>query len=99
MTRGLTLLEMMVAVLVLGVLTAVSGLAIRSLDLPAEAEAVRELQATREAAIRTGRPQVWKRDAYAVRFLPDGSSSGGRIVVSGRTVVIDPVTGALREAN
>lgn len=95
MRRGFTLVEMVVAVVLLGLLTGVAGLALRSLDAGPDARVIGELQAARATAIHTGQPQVWTRDGSAVRFLPDGSASGGQVVVGATVVVIDALTGAV----
>ena len=98
MTRGFTLFEMMVAVLVLGLLATFSSLSVRSLDAGPGAEVVRDLRATRAQAVREGEARLWRRGERAIRFLPDGSSSGGVVRTAGKTFVIDPVTGGVREA-
>lgn len=99
MKTGFTLLELMVAVFVLGLFGALSGIAIRSLDSGPTAAALNQIRATREEAIRTGRPALWEGEELVVRFLPDGSSSGGRLKVDGTTFTIDPLTGYLNEAH
>lgn len=93
MSRGVTLIEMMVALTVLGLATAVAGLALVGLRPVPDAGPVSALIATRDEAIRSGRPLIWGQDTVAVRFLPDGSSSGGRIALENGTVVVDPLTG------
>ena len=98
MSRGFTLLEMMVTVAILGLLSSLLALAIRSLREPPQQEVFAALAVAREDAIRTGRAVVWRRDGAAVRFLPNGSSSGGRISAETRVVVIDPLTGGVRES-
>lgn len=98
MTRGVTLLELMVAVAILGLLAAVSGVAIRSLAPAPEQQLLRELAAAHEDAVQSGRNVVWLGDSVAVRFLPNGSSSGGRLAAGARTIVVDPLTGGIGEA-
>jgi len=69
---GITLLEMLVVLTVLGVVLAVSGLAIQSLRVPRESQELVDLQRTRAEAIHSGAP----RTAHGVRFLPDGRAIG-----------------------
>lgn len=97
MSRGFTMLEMIVALSLLGLLVGVASLAFRSLDPPAASLTVRELQATRDSAIAKGESLIWTHEADTVRFEPDGSSSGGEVTAEGTTYLIDPVTGAIRE--
>ena len=97
MSRGFTLVEMVTAILVLGLLTGLSALAIRSLKPGATARIVQDLEATRTWAIRSGEPQTWEREGHIVRFLPDGSSAGGSFIAGGTALLIDPVTGDIRE--
>jgi type II secretory pathway pseudopilin PulG len=78
--RGVTVLELLVLLTILGVLLGVSGLAIGSLQMPREAQGVADLRAARGAAIRSGMPQL----AYNVLFLPDGRAIGP---------AVDPFTG------
>ena len=97
MTRGFTLLEMMVTLAILGLLTAVTGLAVRSLRPSPQQHLLQELAAAREEAIRSGRSVVWHLDSNTVRFLPNGSSSGGRVTAGAGTVAVDPLTGGIRD--
>lgn len=98
MTPGFTLLEMMVTVCVLALLATVSGLAARSLKPGRDRQVATALAEVREQAIRSGRPVAWSSDSVTVRFLPNGSSSGGRVTIGGRTWVVDPLTGAVHAA-
>jgi prepilin-type N-terminal cleavage/methylation domain-containing protein len=96
--RGFTVLELIVTLVILGVLAGVSALAFPAPE-PARIEvSLRALEAARTEAIRTGRPVEWQQDTVAVRFLPDGSSSGGRIRLEGHIYAVDPLTGGVREA-
>jgi prepilin-type N-terminal cleavage/methylation domain-containing protein len=97
MTRGFTLLEVIVTVAVLGLLVAVAGLAIRSFEPPAGQEVIRELANARVEAIRSGQPVEWRGDSATLRFFPNGSSSGGRIISGGHALQVDPLTGEVRE--
>lgn len=78
--RGVTLLELLVVLTVLGLVLSVTGLAIGSLRMPRESEQILELKRTRAAAIHSGVP----RTAHGIRFLPDG-----RVLGAG----FDPLTG------
>ncbi len=95
---GFTLLEVMVALALLGLILGVSGLALASLREPGENLATRQLRAARDSSIRSGEvvrvriPATGSsRDVYAasVTFLPDGRSVGAGV---------DPLTGDLRGA-
>lgn len=96
--RGVTLVELIVALALLGVILGVSGVALASLREPSTAEATRQLAAARADAIRKGRPvfvTVPSPDTgqnHAPRtthllFLPDGRALGPDL---------DPLTGAPR---
>lgn len=86
---GFTLLEVIVALAILGVTLGATALALGSLRAPRESEWIRELRRARAEAIRGGR-SVEIRDsrspltAHAL-FLPDGRALGH---------AIDPLTGA-----
>jgi prepilin-type N-terminal cleavage/methylation domain-containing protein len=79
--RGVTLLELLVVLTVLGVVLGVTGLAIGSLQAPRESDEVRALKRTRAEAIHSGAP----RTADGVLFLPDGRAIGPKV---------DPLTGS-----
>jgi prepilin-type N-terminal cleavage/methylation domain-containing protein len=81
--QGITLLELLVVLTVLGLVLGVSGLALGSLKMPRESSEVFELRRVRAAAIHSGAP----RTAHGVRFLPDGRAIGDGI---------DALTGAPR---
>jgi prepilin-type N-terminal cleavage/methylation domain-containing protein len=69
---GVTLLELLVVLVVLGVVLGVTGLAIGSLHAPRESEAIATLRRARAEAIHSGVPRV----AHGVLFLPDGRAIG-----------------------
>ncbi len=69
---GITLLEMLVVLTVLGLVLAVSGLAIESLRPPRESALVLDLRRARADAVHSGAP----RTAHGVCFLPDGRAIG-----------------------
>lgn len=81
--QGITLLELLVVLTVLGLILGVSGLALGSLQMPRESEQVMALRRARADAIHSGAP----RTAHGVRFLPDGRAIGDGI---------DELTGAPR---
>ncbi len=91
MTRGgVTLIEMMVVLVLLGVLTGVAAAAFGSLRQPQhtgwESQAIR----ARESAIRSGRPVVVSGDSgYRAFMLPDGRAVGPGL---------DPLTGEVLHA-
>ena len=82
---GTTLVELMVVLLILGLITGVSSLAIGSLKPPALSEHARTLGQARAAAIRSGRAvSVPGEGGEMIRFLPDGRAIGRGV---------DPLTG------
>lgn len=83
LNRGVTLVELLIVLALLGLLLGVSGLALASLREPVESAALSELRRARAEAIRSGAP----RSANGVLFLPDGRAIGPSV---------DPLTGAPR---
>jgi len=86
--RGVTLVELLVVVVILGLITGVSGLAFTSLRVPRESALVRAARVARAEAIRTGRPVGLRLDSLrrpVILFLPDGRALGRGV---------DPLTGA-----
>lgn len=71
-TSGITLLELLVVLTLLGLVLGVTGLAFESLRAPRESEQVMELKRARAEAVHSGAP----RTAHGVRFLPDGRAIG-----------------------
>lgn len=98
-TRGVTLLELLVVLVLLGVMFSVSGLALASLGTPKSSARVRVLEGARAQAIRSGVPVLVSADSLPashfplppspfpspVLFLPDGRALGPGV---------DPLTGA-----
>lgn len=78
--RGMTLVELLVVVALLGVVFGVSGLGLASLPEPVESAPLAELRRARVEAIRLGAPVR----VDSVLFLPDGRAVGPRV---------DPLTG------
>jgi prepilin-type N-terminal cleavage/methylation domain-containing protein len=83
-SRGVTLVELLVVLALLGLLLGVSGLALASLREPRETDELRELVRARAEAVQSGVPQT----ARGVLFLPDGRAIGPNV---------DRLTGALHE--
>src|SRR5262249_11186000 len=79
--RGVTLLELLVVLAILGVLLGVTGLALGSLKAPRESQETADLRLARTTAIRSGIPQR----ARGILFLPDGRALGP---------AVDPLTGS-----
>lgn len=98
MSRAFTLVELLAVLAVLGIGASVASLALPTLRPTPEGAVLGSLAAARSAAVRTGAPVVWQRDSVHVRFLPDGSSTGGRIPLDSITLIVDPLTGAVRAA-
>ncbi len=96
--RGHTVVELIVALVVLGVALGVAGLAVRGLETSEEAEIVRALHAARARAIVSGQPAVYAARGNTVRFAPDGSAQGGPILTDSMAALVDPVTGEVRLA-
>lgn len=87
--RGVTLIELITALAILGLVVGISGVALASLRFPRESETARELQRARIAAIRTGRPVIVvghlaPDTGHRFLFLPDGRAVGPGL---------DPLTG------
>jgi len=80
---GVTLVELLVALAIIGLVLGVSGLALGSLKAPRETDLVLELRRARAEAIRTGAA----RTTHDVRFLPDGRAVGpGVDLLTGRPI-------------
>jgi prepilin-type N-terminal cleavage/methylation domain-containing protein len=80
-SRGVTLVELLVVLALLGLILGISGLALATLHEPAESAEVRDFARARTDAIQSGAP----RTAHGVVFLPDGRAIGPNV---------DPLTGA-----
>lgn len=98
MKRGFTLVELLAVLAILGVGAGVAALALPSLQPPRGSAVLTSLAAARAEAVRSGHAVVWRRDTVVVRFLPDGSSSGGHIPADSLVIVVDPLTGDIRAA-
>jgi prepilin-type N-terminal cleavage/methylation domain-containing protein len=70
-----TLVELIVVLAILGLLLAMSGLALASLREPPEAAGIRELARAHAEAIRGGAPVT----GDSVLFLPDGRAIGAGV--------------------
>ena len=86
--RGVTLVELLVVIVILALVTGVSGLAFASLRVPRASALVRTARVARAEAIRAGRPVSLRLDSLRRRpvilFLPDGRAVGR---------AADPLTG------
>ena len=88
--RGITLVELIVVLAVLGVIAAVSTLAVSSLRRPAAATSTEVLRRARTTAIRQGRAvTISGQNGTTIRFLPDGRAIGAGV---------DPWTGEPADA-
>ena len=79
-SRGVTLVELLVVLALLGIVLSVSGLGLAGLREPFESAAAAQRRHARAAAIRFGAPVR----ADNVLFLPDGRALGPNV---------DPLTG------
>lgn len=70
--RGITLVELLVALTVIGLVLGVSGLALGSLRATPESQVTAELKRARAEAVHEGMPV----SARGARFLPDGRAIG-----------------------
>jgi prepilin-type N-terminal cleavage/methylation domain-containing protein len=90
---GVTLVELLIVIAILGLIFGVSGLAFMSLRLPRGSEWMRQARAARARAIREGIPTAFPTARPPVRpsalFLPDGRAIGPGA---------DPLTGAPLDA-
>jgi len=82
---GVTLVELLVVMTILGLVFGVTGLAIVSLRAPRESKVILAMRAARVEAIRSGKPVRLSFDSPTVLFLPDGRAIG---------LGLDPLTGA-----
>ena len=78
--RGVTLVELLVVLTILGLMLGVCGLAFASLRAPGESQGLSEFRRAHVEAIQYGTP----RTTHHVRFLPDGRAIGEKV---------DPLTG------
>ena len=92
---GVTLMELLVVLVLLGAIFGVSGVALASLHRPRESVVLRDVRAARALAIRSGRAVRLSYDTIphdttdtgTVLFLPDGEGIGPGV---------DPLSGAPR---
>ena len=74
-SRGVTLVELLVVLALLGLVLGMSGLALASLREPRESAHLREMRRARAEAIRSGEAVR----ADSVLFLPDGRAVGPNV--------------------
>jgi Tfp pilus assembly protein FimT len=91
---GVTLIELVAALAILGTTVAITGLGIASLEAPASARLTSQLELARRRAADTGSPVTVTVGGKTVRFAPDGSAAGGPLVADSLVIVIEPLTGA-----
>ena len=84
---GFTLIELIVVIAIIGLMAAISGMAVAGLKLPRETEQVASLRRARRAAIESGTSVRADGNTPRVLFLPDGRALGPDA---------DPLTGAPR---
>ena len=87
---GVTLVELLVALVILGMMTGLGALSVVSLRPVARRVVLDSMASARRRAIRDGRPVVFRDGAQVLRFLPDGRVLGGPM---------DPLTGVPLDAN
>ncbi|MGH7528906.1 MAG: pilus assembly FimT family protein [Gemmatimonadales bacterium] len=78
--QGVTLVELIVVLAIVGLILGVSGLALGSLRSTPQSQRIIEIRQARFEAIHSGAP----RTAHGARFLPDGRVIGADV---------DPLTG------
>lgn len=87
---GVTLVELLIVLLVIGLTVGMSALAIGRIPRPVESQRVMTGRRARTTALRSGQAVTVADDSSAlVRFLPDG-----RVIGAG----FDPLTGELLDA-
>lgn len=86
---GFTLVELLVALVILSTLLAVSAFSLVGHPSTAPSVAARALERARTEALHSGRPVAVALPAGPVLFLPDGSARGPGV---------DPLTGISHEA-
>jgi prepilin-type N-terminal cleavage/methylation domain-containing protein len=96
--RGVSLVELVVALAVAGLGLGIAGLAVHTLQPQAETAALGGLRAARSRAIVSGRPQPFATSRDTVWFQPDGSATGGPVVLDSVVVFVDGITGELSVA-
>lgn len=98
MRRGFTLVEVVASLAVLGLASGIAVVSLGALRAPPTLGVVRSLEAARAEAVGTGRAVTWRSGAAVVRFLPDGSSSGGTFQADSLRIDVEPLTGVVHAA-
>lgn len=96
MSRGVTLLELLLVLVVMAIAAGVTALGWRAGRTTPAAAVMAELEAARDRAVRGGRVVRWEGPAGSVWFWPDGSATPARLPVEGVVVVVEPLTGVVR---
>ncbi len=86
---GATLLELLVALVIVGVMAGLGALSVLSLRPGPRGAALDSMASARHRAIREARPVVLRDGTRQLRFLPDGRVLGGGV---------DPLTGVPQDA-
>jgi prepilin-type N-terminal cleavage/methylation domain-containing protein len=93
---GLTLVEVVVTLSILGVLFGLVAVSTVVLKPPPEAAVPRRITDARREAIRTGVPVTVAFDSLVrVTLYPDGSATPARVADGGAAWRVDPWTGAV----
>jgi prepilin-type N-terminal cleavage/methylation domain-containing protein len=95
--RGFTLLEIVIALAILGIAIAVVGLSAAALESPIEADVPATIAAARSDAIRTGQAVTLEfAGGVRVTLHPDGSATPARVWDGEAYWRVDPWTGEAR---
>jgi len=92
---GMTLIEVLVTLTVLGVLFSFAGVSMVVLEPPKDADIPRRLAVSRRDAVRTGVPVTLSfANGARVTLYPDGSATPARVADTTGAWRVDPWTGA-----
>jgi prepilin-type N-terminal cleavage/methylation domain-containing protein len=93
--RGFTLIELVMALVVIAVALSVVGLSIRVMEPGPDAVLVARAQAARDRAIREGRPVRLDSTGISAWFAPDGTARGVIRGADGSVAHLEALTGAV----
>lgn len=96
--RGVTLLELVVALAVVGFTSGLAAVAVTSHGAAGPDALVARLDSARATAVRRGEAVRVHFAGVPVLFLPDGSASGGPVITDSAVYGLDPLTGEVRRA-
>lgn len=97
-SAGVTLLELLLVVVLIGLLSTLAGVSLASLRPSATGRVLEALEQARADALAGGQAVTWSDHSVTIRFLPDGSSSGGWVQAEGVRLWVDPLTGGVHAA-